>query len=212
MRRRRRNNYVVPSSLLVCFLVQLMWPDLTDCCFKQNNLDVPSSSTRPQVSHQIRRVHQLNSEGDALAVTRLRAFQGEFIYGRIEVAHSQRGMTLTVTAVWETNAFTSPLWLYSRKAYLPTSRRHDKTGVSFVSRKYARLRYDAASSGTYFVMVESIDDVGDFSFVVSIDREGGGEVGDGGGGGGGNNEFPIARPVWSQNDADRSNSGVYAVP
>ena len=51
------------------------------------------------------------------------------------------------------------------------------------------------------MMVESIDDVGDFSFVVSIDREGGG--GDGDGGGGGNNEFPIVRPVWSQNDVDR---------
>ena len=58
------------------------------------------------------------------------------------------------------------------------------------------------------MMVESIDDVGDFSFVVSIDREGGGgeeeEDGDGpGDGGGGNNEFPIVRPVWSQNDVDR---------
>ena len=83
------------------------------------------------------------------------------------------------------------------------------SGVSFVSRKYARVRYEAASPGTYFVMVESIDDVGDFSFIVSIDRAGdeggGGGMDEGGGGGnsrGQNSDFPVVRPVWSQ-DVDR---------
>ena len=46
---------------------------------------------------------------------------------RIEVPRSQSGMTLTVTAVWETNAFTSPLWLYARKDDLPTESHYDKT-------------------------------------------------------------------------------------
>ena len=46
---------------------------------------------------------------------------------RIEVPRSQSGMTLTVTAVWEKNAFTSPLWLYARKDYLPTASNYDKT-------------------------------------------------------------------------------------
>ena len=72
-----------------------------------------------------------------------------------------------------------------------------------MSRKYARVRYENVSTGTYFVMVESIDDVGDFSFIVSIDRAGDEE---GGGGGGSkqrlNNVFPVVRPVWSQ-DVDR---------
>ena len=83
------------------------------------------------------------------------------------------------------------------------------SGISFVSRKYARVRYEAASPGTYFVMVESIDDVGDFSFIVSIDRAGdeggGGGMDEGGGGGnsrGHNSDFPVVRPVWSQ-DVDR---------
>ena len=78
-----------------------------------------------------------------------------------------------------------------------------------MSRKYARVRYENASAGTYFVMVESIDDVGDFSFIVSIDRAGDEEGGGGGGdeGGGGSkqrlsNVFPVVRPVWSQ-DVDR---------
>ena len=69
-----------------------------------------------------------------------------------------------------------------------------------MSRKYARVRYEDVSPGTYFVMVESIDDVGDFSFIVSIDR-----AGDEGGGGSEqrqNNDFPVVRPVWSQ-DVDR---------
>lgn len=220
MRRRRRTNDIVPSSLLICFLVQMSLPDLTDCCFKQNSLDAPSLSAPPHSSRRVHRVHQLNTEGDALAVTRLRAFQGEFIYGRIEVPRSQSGMTLTVTAVWETNAFTSPLWLYARKDDLPTESHYDKTGISFVSRKYARVRYEAASPGSYFVMVEAIDDVGDFSFIVSIDRAGD----DGGGGGvegggeagskrGQSSDFPVVRPVWSQ-DVDRtsSDSGVFDVP
>jgi len=218
MRRRRRTSDIVPSSLLICFLVQLSIAHLADCCFKQNSLDGgPSSSAPSHSSRRVRRVHQLNTEGDALAVTRLRAFQGEFIYGRIEVPRSQSGMTLTVTAAWETNAFTSPLWLYSRKDNLPTASHYDKTGISFVSRKYARVRYEDASPGTYFVMVESIDDVGDFSFIVSIDRLG--DEGDGGGAGdeGGreqNGGYPVVRPVWSH-DVDRTSSddsGVFEVP
>ena len=77
-----------------------------------------------------------------------------------------------------------------------------------MSRKYARVRYENVSTGTYFVMVESIDDVGDFSFIVSIDRAGDKEGGGGGDEGGGgskqrlNNVFPVVRPVWSQ-DVDR---------
>ena len=77
-----------------------------------------------------------------------------------------------------------------------------------MSRKYARVRYENASTGTYFVMVESIDDVGDFSFIVSIDQAGDEEGGGGGDEGGGgskqrlNNVFPVVRPVWSQ-DVDR---------
>ena len=92
--------------------------------------------------------------------------------------------------------------LFSEYTYvgLPTCR-----GISFVSRKYARVRYEDASPGTYFVMVESIDDVGDFSFIVSIDRLG--DEGDGGGAGdeGGreqNGGYPVVRPVWSH-DVDR---------
>ena len=50
-----------------------------------------------------------------------------FYIHRIEVPRSQSGMTLTVTAVWEKNAFTSPLWLYARKDYLPTASNYDKT-------------------------------------------------------------------------------------
>ena len=79
-----------------------------------------------------------------------------------------------------------------------------------MSRKYARVRYEAAPPGTYFVMVESIDDVGDFSFIVSIDRavdEGDGVEYDGGedawgGGREQNSDFSVVRPVWSQ-DVDR---------
>ena len=46
---------------------------------------------------------------------------------RIEVPRSESGMRLTVTAVWETNAFSSPLWLYARKDSLPTASHYDKT-------------------------------------------------------------------------------------
>ena len=70
-------------NMVMFFAVQLSIAHLADCCFKQNSLDGgPSSSAPSHSSRRVRRVHQLNTEGDALAVTRLRAFQGEFIYGR----------------------------------------------------------------------------------------------------------------------------------
>ena len=138
--------FVRNVTTLIRFAVQLSLPDLTDCCFKQNSLDEPSLSAPSHSSRRVHRVHQLNTEGDALAVTRLRAFQGDLIYGRyektpksslliitstilhrVEVPRSQSGMTLTVTAVWETNAFSSPLWLYARKDHLPTTSHYDKT-------------------------------------------------------------------------------------
>ena len=79
------------------------------------------------------------------------------------------------------------------------------------------MRYEAASPGSYFVMVEAIDDVGDFSFIVSIDRAGddGGGGGEEGGGGAGSkrgqsSDFPVVRPVWSQ-DVDRDVMGHFRV-
>ena len=74
--------FVRNVTTLIRFAVQLSLPDLTDCCFKQNSLDEPSLSAPSHSSRRVHRVHQLNSEGDALAVTRLRAFQGDLIYGR----------------------------------------------------------------------------------------------------------------------------------
>ena len=80
------------------------------------------------------------------------------------------------------------------------------------------MRYEAASPGSYFVMVEATADVGDFSFIVSIDRAGddgggGGEEGGGGGAGskrGQSSDFPVVRPVWSQ-DVDRDEMGYFRV-
>ena len=77
--------FVRNVTTLIRFAVQLSLPDLTDCCFKQNSLDEPSLSAPSHSSRRVHRVHQLNTEGDALAVTRLRAFQGDLIYGRYSI-------------------------------------------------------------------------------------------------------------------------------
>ena len=77
--------FVRNVTTLIRFAVQLSLPYLPDCCFKQNSLDEPSLSAPSHSSRRVHRVHQLNSEGDALAVTRLRAFQGDLIYGRYSI-------------------------------------------------------------------------------------------------------------------------------
>jgi len=84
---------------------------------------------------------------------------------------TEESWTLEVLAYWSGEFSSTPLWLYIKRAGLPSTTDFDKTGVSFVSRKYSRIRVYEARPGPYFIMVEPLQDIRNVTIEVNVFAE-----------------------------------------
>jgi len=73
-----------------------------------------------------------------------------------------------VSAHWSGHFTTTPLWLYIKRAGLPSTNDYDRTGVSFVSRQFSRVRVHDAEAGPYFIMVEALRDLRNVTLELNI--------------------------------------------
>lgn len=98
--------------------------------------------------------------------------KGQILYGRLMVPwSSDESWTLEVLAHWSGQFSSTPLWLYIKRAGLPSTTDFDKTGVSFVSRSYSRIRVYEARPGPYFVMLEALQDIRNVTLEVNVFSE-----------------------------------------
>lgn len=113
------------------------------------------------------------NEGELSSVRpNLYASKGQILYGRLMVPWSTKdSWIMEVRAHWSQQFSSTPLWLYIKRAGLPSTTDFDKTGVSFVSRKYSRIRVYEAHPGPYFVMIEALQDIRNITLEVDIFSE-----------------------------------------
>jgi len=156
----------VVSIILLLIVAQISDGCLPEPYRRQNRARSFSSTTR---TNEIGKIFTLN-HGEVSAVRpNLSTRRGQTIYGRLTVPwSSEQDWTLEVMAHWTGPYRTSPLWLYIKRDGLPSTSDFDKTGVSFVSRQYARIRVDEAQPGPYFVMVEAMQDIRNVTLEVNI--------------------------------------------
>ncbi|XP_040564868.1 uncharacterized protein [Lepeophtheirus salmonis] len=129
-----------------------------------------SGTDRSRYSYSIGRIHKLNSGVELVALTtNIRASADRGVYGRLEVPRRSYGhWRLTVSAFWTDSYRSTPLWLYLKKNSIPNKSSFDKSSVSFVSRKFARIRMDRASPGSYFVFLEALVDIRNVTLGVTL--------------------------------------------
>jgi len=155
---------------VVSIILLLIVAQISDGClpepYRRQNRSRSFSSTR---TNEVGKIFTLN-QGEVSAVKpNLSTRRGQTIYGRLTVPWSSEEIwTLEVMAHWTGPYRTSPLWLYIKRNGLPSTTDFDKTGVSFVSRQYARIRVDEAQPGPYFVMVEALQDIRNVTLEVKI--------------------------------------------
>jgi hypothetical protein len=117
-------------------------------------------------------VIKLNTEDSVYASrSNIRAKQGDQIYARLFVPWYRDGTsdwTLTLMASWTKRHYTTPLWLFIKKTGLPTTTNFDKTSISFISRKFSRIRIEGATPGQYYVMLEALTDLSNVTLTVSV--------------------------------------------
>jgi len=124
------------------------------------------------VTVNVEKVFSLNRQGETVSIRpNLNARQGQSIYGRLSVPWSSPSetWTLEVLAHWSDYYPSTPLWLYIKRNGLPTTTDFDKTGVSFTSRQFSRVRlHEAEPGGTYFVMVEAMQDIRNLTMEMKL--------------------------------------------
>lgn len=77
--------------------------------------------------------------------------------------------TLEVLAHWSDYYPSTPLWLYIKRNGLPSTTDFDKTGVSFTSRQFSRIRiHEAEPGGNYFVMVEAMQNIRNLTLEMKL--------------------------------------------
>eukprot|EP00096_Caligus_rogercresseyi_P015972 TRINITY_DN8470_c0_g1_i1.p1 TRINITY_DN8470_c0_g1~~TRINITY_DN8470_c0_g1_i1.p1 ORF type:complete len:209 (+),score=7.73 TRINITY_DN8470_c0_g1_i1:208-834(+) len=125
---------------------------------------------RSRYSYSIGRIHRLNSGDELVALTsNIRASTDRGVYGRLEVPRRSYGhWRLTVSAFWTGPHRSTPLWMYLKKNTIPTNKSFDKSSIAFVSRKFARIRMDRASPGSYFVLLEALVDLRNVTLGVTL--------------------------------------------
>jgi len=118
----------------------------------------------------VEKIFPLNRGNETISLTpNLSAEQGKPIYGRLIVPKSSKSWTLEVLAHWSNHYPSTPLWLYIKKDRLPTTSDFDKTGVSFTSRQFSRIRvHEAEPGGVYFVMVEAMQDIDNLTMEMKL--------------------------------------------
>jgi len=119
----------------------------------------------------VNKVFSLNRHGETVSIRpNLSARSGQSIYGRLSVPWSSSSTwTLEVLAHWSDYYPSTPLWLYIKKNGLPSTTDFDKTGVSFTSRQFSRIRlHKAEPGGTYFVMVEAMENIRNLTLEMKL--------------------------------------------
>jgi len=118
----------------------------------------------------VEKIFSLNRDGETNSIRpNLSARQGQTIYGRLSVPWSSSAdWTLEVYAHWSGYYPSTPLWLYLKKNGLPSTTDFDKTGISFTSRQFSRVRLHEAEAGEYFVMVEAMQDIDNLTMEVKL--------------------------------------------
>lgn len=117
-----------------------------------------------------RRYLTLNNGIEFQSTTHIHTEEGEPIYGRIIVPFSfGTSNTLTITAFWDEDFNTSPLWMFLKAgSSLPTTKTYDKQSISFTSRKYARIRKDFVEPGEYTLMFAPLKNIEALTINISI--------------------------------------------
>jgi hypothetical protein len=118
-----------------------------------------------------RRYLTLNNNGVTFqSTTHIHTEDGQPIYGRITVPFAfGEPNTLTITAFWNEDYNTSPLWMFMKAgSSLPTSKTFDKQSISFTSRKYPRIRKDFISPGEYTLLIAPLQNIDALTINISI--------------------------------------------
>ena len=85
--------------------------------------------------------------------------QLNLFFCRIEVPyHMSEGYSMTVTVRYKKLVSSTPIWVHIKWNKYPTSTNHDKSGATFVGRKYNRIRQDNPKSGIHYLMIEPLAD------------------------------------------------------
>jgi len=109
---------------------------------------------------------------DASLKPNFRIQKGKEIFGSLIVPRLNSNdveiSTLEFVARWSASFSSTPLWLYIKKDKLPTKNDFDKTGVSFTSRQFSRLRLYQPEAGSYFIMVEALKDITSLTFEAKL--------------------------------------------
>jgi hypothetical protein len=140
----------------------------------RNYFSNPSTSASSFASSSItikRRYLTLNNNGVTFqSTTHIHTEDGQPIYGRIIVPFAfGEPNTLTITAFWNEDYKTSPLWMFMKAGTsLPTSKTFDKQSISFTSRKYARIRKDFISPGEYTLLIAPLQNIDALTINISI--------------------------------------------
>jgi len=117
------------------------------------------------------KIFSLNRQGETASVRpNFSTRSGQSIYGRLSVPWSSTEFwTLEVLAHWSDYYPSTPLWLYIKKNGLPSTTDFDKTGVSFTSRQFSRIRlHEAEPGGNYFVMVEAMQNIRNLTLEMKL--------------------------------------------
>jgi len=139
---------------------------------RARSFDVAGGGSRSSSINDIGRIFTLNS-GEAATSVRpnLSAYQGQAIFGRLIVpwpTSAAKIWTLEVLAYWSEHFNSAPLWLFIKKDGIPSTTDFDKSGISFTSRGFSRIRLHEAEPGSYFVMVEAMQDIRNLTMEVNL--------------------------------------------
>lgn len=130
-----------------------------------------SSSSFTSSKNTIRRRYlTLNNGATFQSTTHIHTEDGQPIYGRIIVPFAfGEANTLTITAFWNGDYSTSPLWMFLKAGSgLPTRTNFDKQSISFTSRKYARIRKDFISPGEHTLLIAPLQNMDGITINISI--------------------------------------------
>lgn len=156
-------------SLFAQILVFGCLPDLEPYNGRQGRSRMLSKENDIRVN--VNKVYSLNRQGETVSVRpNFSARSGQSIYGRLSVPWSSTEIwTLEVLAHWSDYYPSTPLWLYIKRNGLPSTTNFDKTGVSFTSRQFSRIRiHEAEPGGNYFVMVEAMQNIRNLTLEMKL--------------------------------------------
>jgi len=170
------NQRVIAHLSLTCLILVNLIPYKVGGCLSQQKNIARRSNGRLEISlgrhYEFLTFDDVGSSGmEAFSITKgVYVSNTTPVYGRVEVPYemSGGGFVLTVGAHWRRRRSNSPVWLYIKKSGLPSVSSWDNKSVSYVSRKYARLRLNTPTPGVYYVMIRGDADESDLTVTASL--------------------------------------------